>query len=319
MIMEQVLWVEKYRPHKIEECILPDSLKKIFQGYVKDKFIPNLLLTGPAGVGKTTVARALCDEIGCDYLFLNGSDTDDVGISSFRTKIKSYASAASLDGGRKVIIIDEADYMNPNQIQPALRGTIEEFAENCSFIFTCNFKDKIIEPLHSRCSVIDFRLKNADKPAMATQLLARITYILNEENVIFKKSVLVEIIKKHFPDYRRTLNELQRYAQQGNKTIDEDILSVISADATFAELIKSLKEQDFTAVRLWVGKNSDMDPARIFRMVYDAAYDHIEGKSIPAAVMILAEYAYRAAFVADPEINTTAALTRLMVDCEWKK
>ncbi len=309
--MEHLLWTEKYRPQTVEDCILPERLKKPFQEYVKQQNIPNLLLTGGAGVGKTTVAKAMCHQIGCDYLVINGSD--ESGIDTFRTKIKNYASSMSLSGGRKVIIIDEADYLNPNSTQPALRNAIEEFASNCSFIFTCNFKNRIIDPLHSRCAVVEFSLKNGEKDKMANQFFKRIQSILQSEKIDFDKSVIAELIKKHFPDFRRVLNELQRYSQFG--AIDTGILAQIG-DVSIKEIVKYISEKDFGAIRKWVASN-DMDQNLFFRKIYDALYDTLKPASIPQAVIILADYQYKSAFVADQEINTVACLTELMVNCEF--
>lgn len=309
--MENMIWVEKYRPKTIEDCIIPERLKKPFQEYVNQKNIPNLLLSGGPGVGKTTVAKAMCNEIGCDYMVINGSD--ESGIDTFRTKIKTYASAMSLSGGRKVIIIDEADYLNPNSTQPALRNAIEEFASNCTFIFTCNYKNRIIEPLHSRCAVIDFGMKNGEKAKMASAFFKRIQSILQSENVDYEDAVIAELIKKHFPDFRRIINELQRYSQFGK--IDTGILSQIG-DVSIAEIVKYIKDKDFGAIRKWVGSN-EIDPNTLFRKIYDAMYDTMKPGSIPQAVLILADYQYKAAFVADQEINTVACMTELMVNCEF--
>jgi len=310
--MEHLLWVEKYRPSKIEDCILPDALKETFQEFVKRKEIPNLLLSGTAGVGKTTVAKALCNEVGCDYIIINGSD--ESGIDVLRNKIKNYASSVSLSGGRKVVIIDEADYLNPNSTQPALRGAIEEFASNCSFIFTCNFKNRIIDPIHSRCSVIDFKI-NGSKPKLASQLFKRVENILSQEGITYDKEVVAAVITKHFPDNRRILNELQRYSVAG--TIDKGILSSVS-DIQLADLLRALKEKDFASARKWVTNNLDNDPARIFRKLYDSLYEALKPQSVPQLVLILAKYQYQAAFVADAEINLIACLTEIMVDCEFK-
>ena len=309
--MEHLLWTEKYRPKTIEDCILPERLKKPFQEYVNQQNIPNLLLSGGAGVGKTTVAKALCNEIGCDYMVINGSD--ESGIDVFRTKIKNYASSMSLSGGRKVIIIDEADYLNPNSTQPALRNAIEEFASNCSFIFTCNYKNRIIEPLHSRCAVVEFNLKNGEKAKMASLFFHRIQSILQSEKIEYDDKVLAELIKKHFPDFRRIINELQRYSQFGK--IDTGILSQIG-DVTLTEIVGYLKSKDFSGVRKWVASH-DVDPATMYRKIYDSLGEILKPQSVPQAVVILADYQYKAAFVADQEINTLAMLTELMVDCEF--
>ena len=310
--MEHLLWTEKHRPKRIEDCILPERLKKPFQEYVNQGSIPNLLLAGGAGVGKTTVAKAMCEEIGCDYMVINGSD--ESGIDTFRTKIKNYASSMSLTGGRKVIIIDEADYLQANSTQPALRNAMEEFAANCSFIFTCNYKSKLIQPLHSRCAVIDFSLKGDEKSSMASQFFKRIQGILQSEEVVYDDKVIAEVIKKHFPDFRRVLNELQRYSQFGK--IDSGILAQIG-DVQISEIVKHVKAKDFGAIRKWVGA-SDIDANILFRQLYDAMYDVLKPQSIPQAVLILADYQYKQAFVADQEINMVACLTELMVNCEFQ-
>jgi DNA polymerase III delta prime subunit len=310
--MEHLLWVEKYRPARIEDCILTDAIKETFQEFVKRKEIPNLLLSGTAGVGKTTVAKALCNEVGCDYIIINGSD--ESGIDVLRNKIKNYASSVSLMGGRKVVIIDEADYLNPNSTQPALRGAIEEFASNCSFIFTCNFKNRIIDPIHSRCSVIDFKI-NGSKPKLAAQFFKRVENILSQEGITYDKEVVAAVITKHFPDNRRILNELQRYSVSGS--IDKGMLSSVS-DIQLADLLRALKDKDFASARKWVTNNLDNDPARIFRKLYDSLYESLKPQSVPQLVLILAKYQYQAAFVADSEINLIACLTEIMVDCEFK-
>jgi DNA polymerase III delta prime subunit len=311
-MLEKLLWVEAYRPQTISDCILPERLKKPFQEYVNQKNIPNLILSGGAGVGKTTVAKALCEEVGCDYMVINGSD--ESGIDVFRNKIKTYASSMSFSGGRKVIIIDEADYLNPNSTQPALRNAIEEFSDNCSFIFTCNFKQRIIDPLHSRCAVIDFVLKGNEKTQMAGQFFKRLQSILKNENVEYEDKVLVELVKKHFPDFRRTINELQRYSKFGK--IDINILTQLG-DVAIGEIVKFLKDKDFRSIRTWVASN-DVDPTTLYRKLYDALYDVLQPQSIPQAVIILADYQYKQAFVADQEINTVACLTELMVSVEFK-
>jgi len=310
--MEHFLYTEKYRPKTVDECILPERLKKPFQEYVNQKTIPNLILSGGAGVGKTTIAKALCEEVDCDYMILNGSD--ESGIDVFRTKIKSYASTMSLSGGRKVIIIDEADYLNANSTQPALRNAIEEFAKNCSFIFTCNYKNRIIEPLHSRCAVIDFALKGNEKVSMASQFFKRVQCILAKENVQYDPKVVAELINKHFPDFRRVLNELQRFSKFGS--IDTGILSQIK-EASLDEVVKFLKEKDFGSVRKWVASNP-VDPATFYRKLYDNLYDILKPESIPQAVVIIADYQYKHAFVADSEINLMACLTEMMVNLEFK-
>jgi DNA polymerase III delta prime subunit len=306
-----VLWVEKYRPSKVQDCILPELVKTTFQEYVNKKEIPNLLLSGGAGVGKTTIAKALCEEVGCDYIVINGSDEN--GVDTIRIKIKNYASSVSLMGGRKVIILDEADYLTPNA-QAILRASIEEFASNCSFIFTCNFKNRIIDPIHSRCTVIDFRV-NGQKAKLAAQFFKRVEWILGEENITYDKEVVAAVITKHFPDNRRILNELQRYAVSG--TIDKGILAAVS-DIQLNELTKALKEKDFASCRKWVTNNLDNDPARIFRKLYDGLYELLKPDTVPALVLILAKYQYQVAFVADSEINLIACLTEIMVDCEFK-
>ena len=311
--MEHLLWTEKYRPKKIEDCILPERLKKPFQEYVNQSNIPNLLLSVGAGVGKTTVAKAMCEEIGCDVMVINGSDEGRL-IDTFRTKIKNFASSMSLAGGRKVVIIDEADYCNAESVQPALRNFIEEFAGNCSFIFTCNYKNKLIDPLHSRCAVIDFALKNGEKAQMASAFMKRVQSVLQSENVDYDDKVVAELIKKHFPDFRRVINELQRYSQLGK--IDIGILSQIS-DVTINDIIKYIKEKDFGAIRKWVASN-DIDATAFYRKLYDNLYEVLKPQSIPQAVLILADYQYKGAFVADQEINTVACLTELMVSCEFK-
>ena len=308
---EQFLWVEKYRPRTIRDCILPDNLKNTFQEFVDQDNIPNMLLSGTAGTGKTTIARALCEELGCDYIIINGSE--ESGIDVLRTKIKDFASTVSLAGKVKVVILDEADYLNPNSTQPALRGFIEEFSKNCRFIFTCNFANRIIAPLHSRTTVIDFRLTKQDRPQMAAKFFKRVVDILNQENITHNPKVVAEIVNKYFPDYRRVLNELQRYSSSG--TIDEGILVNIS-DANMKELISALREKDFKKMRTWVVNNLDNDPNVLFRKLYDVLISEVA--QVPQLVLLLADYQYKAAFVADAEINLVACLTEIMAACEMK-
>jgi DNA polymerase III delta prime subunit len=308
---EHMLWVEKYRPQKIDDCILPDALKNMFQEFAKNKEVPNLILSGTAGVGKTTIARALCDEIGCDYIVINGSD--DRGIAVIQNQVKNYATSMSLTGGRKVVILDEADNLTPDA-QKALRGIIEEVSVNCSFIFTCNFKNRIMEAIHSRCSVIDFKA-NGSKVKMATQFFKRVENILKDEGITYEKDVVAAVINKHFPDNRRILNELQRYAAGGS--IDKGILTSVS-EIQMTELINSLSKKDFASCRKWVTNNLDNDATRIFRSLYDTLYEALKPNSVPQLVLILAKYQFQAAFVADHEINLIACLTEIMVECEFK-
>jgi DNA polymerase III delta prime subunit len=310
--MNESLWVEKYRPKTIADCILPEEYKKTFQSYVDRKEIPHLILCGSAGVGKTTVAKALCDEVGCDFLMINGSD--ESGIDTFRMKIKNYASSMSLMGTKKVIIIDEADYLNPNSTQPAMRAAMEEFAHNCTFIMTCNYKNRLIDPLHSRCAVIEFKIRNEDKPKMASMFMKRAATILKEEGIPYEAPVLAEVVKKHFPDFRRVLNELQRYSASGK--IDTGILASV-ADVSINELVKSLKEQNFSSMRKWVADYGNDDPVRLYRKIYDSLYDILDKSTIPNAVVILARYQYQAAFCADQELNLTACLTEMMAECKF--
>ena len=309
----QYLWVEKYRPQTINECILPESMKKTFHEFINSGELPNFLFAGGAGVGKTTVAKALCNEIGAEYLFINGSE--ESGIDILRNKIKNFASSVSLTDAKKVVILDEADYLNANSTQPALRGFIEEFSNNCRFIFTCNFKNRIIEPLHSRCAVVEFKVDNSEKPKMMSAFFKRACSILESECVDYDPQVVAQVIGKYFPDYRRVLGELQRYSVSGK--IDADILVNIGEES-FNELVKFMKVKNFTEVRKWVGKNSDMESTELFRKFYDKAVDTLDQGSIPQLVLILAEYQYKAAFVADREINTMAALTEIMAQLKFK-
>ncbi|MED5485352.1 MAG: AAA family ATPase, partial [Candidatus Thermoplasmatota archaeon] len=314
IIMDNFLWVEEFRPKTVADCILVEPTKEVFQGFVDDGQIPNLLLSGGAGVGKTTVAKAMCDEIGLDHLMVNGSN-EGRNIDTVRTTLTQYCSSVSMGGGRKVVIVDEADYMNAESVQPALRGFIEKFSANVSFIFTCNFRNRIIDPIHSRCSVIEFVLPRTEKPKLAEQCLERVKGILTEKNIQFEEKVLVELIMKHFPDMRRVLNELQRYSAGG--VIDAGILAQIG-EINLNELMKALKEKHFSEVRKWVTQNIDNDPVKIFRKIYDGVHSHLKSTSIPQAVLIIADYQYKSAFVADQEINLVACLTEMMVDCEFK-
>ena len=308
------LFVERYRPQVIDDCILPDDTKKTFKEFVEKGEIPNLLLAGPPGIGKTTIAKALCNELGADYYVINGSDEGRF-LDTVRNQAKNFASTVSLTGSskHKVIIIDEADNTG-NDVQLLLRANIEAFYNNCRFIFTCNYKNKIIEPLHSRCAVVDFTIKGKQKAQLAGAFFKRLQNILDEERIEYDPKVLVEIISKHFPDFRRVLNECQRYSVSGK--IDSGILASFS-DVSVNELVKSLKEKNFTEVRKWVVANLDNDASHLLRRVYDACYDCLSPQSIPAAVLVIAKYQYQCAFVADQEINLLAALTELMVECEF--
>jgi DNA polymerase III delta prime subunit len=311
--MNNTLWVEKYRPTKIEDCILPDEIKTTFQSIVDSGEIPNLLLTGSPGIGKTTVAKALCNQLDCDWLMINGSDEGRM-IDTLRTTVVNYASTVSLSGGKKVIVIDEADYMNKDSVQPALRGVIEEFSKNCRFIFTCNFKNRIIPALHYRCSVVDFVISKDAKPALGMEMLENVKRILNAEGVKYEESVLVQLILKYFPDFRRVINELQKYSLNG--IIDEDILKQ-SSDENFNELFVALKGKDFSGMRKWVAQNIDNDHVRLYRQIYDTLNNRFEKKSIPQAVLTIANYSYMSAFVADQEVNMVACLTEIMMDSEF--
>ena len=311
----EFLFCEKYRPRKIDDCILPDDTKKTFKEFVEKGEIPNLLLAGPPGVGKTTIAKALCNELGADYYVINGSDEGRF-LDTVRNQAKNFASTVSLTGTskHKVIIIDEADNTG-NDVQLLLRANIEAFYSNCRFIFTCNYKNKIIEPLHSRCAVIDFTIKGKQKAQLAGSFFKRLQNILDEESIEYDQKVLAELVSKHFPDFRRVLNECQRYSAGGK--IDAAILASFS-DISVNELIKHLKDKNFSEVRKWVVSNLDNDSSVILRRVYDACYDSLSPSSIPAAVLVIAKYQYQIAFVADQEINLLAALTEIMVECEFK-
>jgi len=313
--MSDFIWVEKYRPTTIDECILPKGIKKTFQDFVERGEIPNMLLSGPPGIGKTTVAKALCYQLGADYYVINGSDEGRF-LDTVRNNAKNFASTVSLtsDSKHKVIIIDEADNTT-SDVQLLLRASIEEFSKNCRFIFTCNYKNKIIDPLHSRCTVVDFSINKKDKPTIATQFFSRLTNILEQEKIDTDKKVVAQLINQHFPDWRRVLNECQRYSVSGK--IDSGILAVFS-DVAVNDLIKSLKEKNFSEVRKWVVANLDNDTSMLLRRIYDSLYDSLEHSTIPAAVLIIAKYQYQIAFVADQEINLLAALTEIMVECEFK-
>lgn len=311
---EDMLWSQKYRPRRVEDCVLPVSLKKVFQKFVSDGFVPNLLLSGGPGVGKTTVARAMLDELECDSIIFNGSLNVDK--DTLRNEIRNYASSVSMSGGRKYVILDEADYLNPNHVQPALRNFMEEFSKNCGFILTCNYKNKILPPLHSRCSVIEFQIPADEKQELAAQFYKRVKSILEGEGVEYDRAVLAAVIRKFFPDWRRVLNELQRYAGTGK--IDSGILASIT-DVNISELVGHLRKQDFGQMRKWIAEQgSTIDTTVLLRRLYDESAQFLQPQSVPQFVVILAEYAYKAAFVADQEINLVACMTQCMVDCQFK-
>jgi len=310
---DDFLWVEKYRPKKIEDCILPESLLDTFKQVVASGDLPNMLLTGTAGLGKTTVAKALCNELNLNWILINGSEEGN--IDTLRNKIKQFASTVSLTGGYKVVILDEADYLNAQSFQPALRGFIEEFSSNCRFILTCNFKNRIIEPLHSRCGVYEFNTNKKMLAELSMQFMKRLTWILDQENVTYDKKVLAELIIRFAPDWRRVINECQRYSLSGS--IDTGILSLLSNNSV-SDLIGYLKAKNFKKMRTWVTNNIDTDASGIFRKIYDTMYDTIQPNSIPRTVLILADYQYKNAFVADHELNVVACLTELMAEVEWK-
>ena len=307
------LWVEEYRPKTIDDCILPQSLKTLFQSFIDKGEISNMLFSGTPGVGKTTVAKALCEQMNCDWIMINGSE--EGGIDVLRNKIKNFASTVSLSGGKKVVILDEADYLNPQSTQPALRGFVEEFHKNCRFILTCNFKNRIIEPLHSRFSNIEFRINNKDKPKLASQLMDRAVFILKEQNIEYEDKALVGLITKHFPDFRKLINELQRYSVSG--AIDAGVLVNIS-DENLKTLTAHLKGKEFGDMRKWVVNNLDNDPVKIFRKIYDSLNTTLQPETIPHAILIIADYQYKSAFVADQEINLVACLTELMSQVKFK-
>ena len=304
---------DRYRPKTIDDCILPASLKTLFQSFIEKGEISNMLFSGTPGVGKTTVAKALCEQMNCDWIMINGSE--EGGIDVLRNKIKNFASTVSLSGGKKVVILDEADYLNPQSTQPALRGFVEEFHKNCRFILTCNFKNRIIEPLHSRFSNIEFRINNKDKPKLASQLMDRAVYILKEQNIEYEDKALVGLITKHFPDFRKLINELQRYSVSG--AIDAGVLVNIS-DENLKSLTGHLKAKEFGDMRKWVVNNLDNDPVKIFRKIYDSLNTTLQPETIPHAILIIADYQYKSAFVADQEINLVACLTELMSQVKFK-
>ena len=312
-MQDQFLWVEKYRPKTIADCILPKSLKDQFEQIVKSGELPNLMLTGTAGLGKTTVARALCEQLGIDYIIINGSEEGN--IDTLRTKIRQFASTVSLSGGYKCVILDEADYLNPQSTQPALRGFIEEFADNCRFILTCNFKNRIIEPLHSRCGVIDFKFDKKILANLCGQFMNRLKDILTKEGVTFEEPALAELIMKHAPDWRRVLNEAQRYSIIGH--IDVGMLLSLN-DESIKSLMNALKAKNFKSMREWVVNNIDTEPHAIFRKIYDNLNEYLQPQSIPQVILILADYQYKNAFVADHELNVVACMTEVMANSEWK-
>lgn len=312
-MIEEFLWVEKYRPKTIEETILPESLKQTFQQFVDQKNIPNLILSGPAGVGKTTVAKAMLEQLGCDYIVINGSM--DRNIDTLRTTIQTFASSMSLIGGRKYVILDEADYLNSNSTQPALRNFMEEYSSNCGFILTCNFPNKIIPPLHSRCSLVDFKLSKKDFKDIAAQFYKRAVGILKENDIPFDKAVVGEFIKKYYPDWRRILNELQRYSATGQ--IDAGILTSLQ-EVSVKQLIADMKDKNLTAVRKWAAENSGNEQTAIFRKFYDTANEYFSPAGVAQMITIIGKYQYYAAFVADPEINLASCLTEIMIECDFK-
>ena len=309
---DNFLWTEKYRPKKIDDTVLPADLKSTFQNFI-DNGIPNLLLSGGPGVGKTTAAKAMLDEVGSDFMIINGSMNG--GIDTLRNDIKSYASTVSLNGSRKFVILDEADYLNPQSTQPALRNFMEEYSKNCGFILTANYKNRIIEPLHSRCSMVEFNISKQDKPKLASQFMKRVKDILTKENIQYTDNVIAELIMKHFPDWRRVINELQRYSSNGK--IDVGILTHMS-DGSFNTLIQALKKKEFNQMRKWVAENLDNDPTTIYRRLYDSCNSNMKEQTIPILVTTIADYQYKSAFVADQEFNLVACLTTIMIECEFK-
>ncbi len=308
---EEFLWTEKYRPKTISDCVLPERLKKVFQEFVDDKQIPNLLLHGSSGVGKTTVARALCKEVGCSDFVINGSE--ESGIDVLRNEVKRFASTGSLTGnGRKMVILDEADYLNPSSTQPALRGMMEEFSSNCGFIFTCNYPSKIIPALHSRCTVIEFKITQSE---IKESFVERVKYILDTENISYDKDVVVGLTDKYLPDLRRILNELQKSATSG--VIDADTLQDYEA-VSIDELCDLLKQNQFDEVRQWVVENQEGEPTALLRKIYDSLSEMLEPESVPGAVLIIADYSYKSTLVSDQEINLVACMVEIMANCEFR-
>ena len=314
MQREDFLWVEKFRPKRISDCVLPSDLYEPFSDFVDQGKVPNLIFAGGPGTGKTTAAKALCEETETDYLMVNGSD-EGSNIDTVRTTLNQFCSSVSMTGKRKAIIMDEADYMNPDSVQPALRGFIERFGNNVSFLFTCNYPNRIIDPIHSRCAVFDFVIPVNEKPKIAEKYLELCEGLLEKEGVTFDRKVIVELIMKYFPDFRRVLNELQRYSSSGK--IDVGILSSLE-EINVSQLVDALKGKRFSDMRKWINSNMDMDTTRIFRKLYDNLGSHLKQQSVPQAVLIIADYQYKSAFVADQEINLVACLTEIMVDCEFK-
>ena len=311
--MEEFLWVERYRPKRVSDTVLPAELKAVFQQFVDQRNIPNLILAGGPGIGKTTIARAMLEELGCDYIVINGSMNGN--IDTLRNDILEFASSMSLEGGRKYVILDEADYLNANSTQPALRNFMEEFSKNCGFILTCNFVQRIIEPLHSRCSVIDFKLPKKELPVLASQMMTRAVTILEDNQISFDSAAVAEVVRKYLPDWRRVINELQRYSATGR--IDSGILANTTAES-IAQLIEAMKDKNFSQVRKWVGQHSDTDSVTLYRQFYDNASQYFKAASIPQLVLILAKYQHQAAFVADHEINNAACMLEIMIDCEFE-